>query len=424
MIWGLLYRFWISVLFVIPSLVLTLATAHAAPLKSLTGVYGRWANGPSKEPNYFPIAVWLQNPANAAKYKAIGVNLYIGLWQGPTEEQLRVLKQYRIPVICDQNEYALKHLDEKIIVGWMHQDEPDNAQGNTTVPVLPAKVVQRYKVMRSRDPSRPVFLNLGMGVAWDGWWGRGDRTKHPEDYPAYVQACDIVSYDIYPADFNVPDKPNTPAWFRRAEVGGKLWYVARGVDRLCGWAENRPVWNAIECTRINNPDNSKKITPQQVKAEVWMSIIHGSRGIIYFCHQFQPNFQEAALLADVKMSQAVSNVNRQILDLAAVLNSPSVLNAVEVTVVPAVLERDMEKLLPHTKGIALMVKKFAGATYLFAVRMHPSSAKGVFQLAGAFEKTVYVLGEKRTVTMKNGRFEDTFEVDAVHLYQIGGKPAK
>src|ERR1044071_3172543 len=32
----------------------------------------------------FPIAVWLQSPSNAARYQAAGVNLYVGLWKGPT----------------------------------------------------------------------------------------------------------------------------------------------------------------------------------------------------------------------------------------------------------------------------------------------------------------------------------------------------
>src|SRR5689334_2780858 len=35
------------------------------------------------DPNFFPLAVWLQNPANAARYKAAGINLYVALWRGP-----------------------------------------------------------------------------------------------------------------------------------------------------------------------------------------------------------------------------------------------------------------------------------------------------------------------------------------------------
>jgi hypothetical protein len=31
-------------------------------------------------------------------------------------------------VICAQNEVGLAHKNDPIIVGWMHDDEPDNAQ--------------------------------------------------------------------------------------------------------------------------------------------------------------------------------------------------------------------------------------------------------------------------------------------------------
>ena len=52
-----------------------------------------WTNGPPADPGYFPVAVWLQSPRNAAKYKAAGINLYIGLFRGPTEEELQTLRQ-------------------------------------------------------------------------------------------------------------------------------------------------------------------------------------------------------------------------------------------------------------------------------------------------------------------------------------------
>ena len=41
---------------------------------------------------HFPIGVWLQNPANAPRFRAAGINTFVGLWQGPTEAQLDALK--------------------------------------------------------------------------------------------------------------------------------------------------------------------------------------------------------------------------------------------------------------------------------------------------------------------------------------------
>ena len=294
-----------------------------------------------------------------------------------------------MPVICSQNDFALSRLDEKTIVGWMHGDEPDNAQSlgrgkGYGPPIPPAHIVEDYRRIRAKDPSRPILLNLGQGVAWDGWHGRGVRSNHPEDYPQYVLGGDIVSFDIYPA---VHDKP---------AVAGKLWYVARGVRRLRDWAdEERIAWNCIECTRIGNPN--VKPTPQQVKAEVWMSIVHGSQGIIYFCHQFQPQFVEAGLLADEEMAQAVGAINREIHGLAAVIHSPTLPDAAAVTTLPPDVADDMAQLLaPH--GIAVAAKRYQGVLYLFAVRMEDRPARGAFEVKGlSGEASVRVLGENRTL---------------------------
>ena len=83
---------------------------------------------PLVDPTIFPIAVWLQDPAQAARYKQAGFNLYVGLWKGPTEAQLKTLTAAAMPVVCEQNRVGLEHRDDPIIVGWMHGDEPDNAQ--------------------------------------------------------------------------------------------------------------------------------------------------------------------------------------------------------------------------------------------------------------------------------------------------------
>ena len=106
-----------------------------------------WTHWPS-DPNFFPISVWVQDPRNAAKYKAVGINLFVGLWEGPTEDQLAALSKAEMPVICGQNAVGLKHLDDPIIYGWMHGDEPDNAQSlpggkGYGPPILPAKIVKR-----------------------------------------------------------------------------------------------------------------------------------------------------------------------------------------------------------------------------------------------------------------------------------------
>lgn len=108
---------------------------------------------PLADPTLFPIAVWLQDPNQAGRYKAAGFNLYVALWNGPTEAQLKNPTAAGMPVICEQTRLALAHKDDPIIIGWMHGDEPDNAQeivdratGKRRYgpPVPPARIVAEY----------------------------------------------------------------------------------------------------------------------------------------------------------------------------------------------------------------------------------------------------------------------------------------
>jgi hypothetical protein len=231
-------------------------------------------------------------------------------------------------------------------------------------------------------------------VAWDNWYGRGVRSRHPEDYPEYIKGCDIVSFDIYPVVHEHP------------EVSGKLERVAYGVKRLVEWAKGeKVVWNCIECTRIGHP--TAKATPAQVKAEVWMSLIHGSRGLIYFVHEWKPKFNESALLDDPEMLAAVTDINRQIATLAPVLNSPDARGAVEV--------RSSDASVP----VAVLTKQQADGLYVFAVAMRDAETAAAFKLTPADKpRTVEVLGENRTLAVVDGGFSDHFRGWGVHLYRL------
>jgi len=377
---------------------LAFSIAAAAPIPPATPG-ARWTNGPLADASFFPIAVWLQNPSRAARYREAGINTYVGLWRGPTEEQIAALKRAGMRLICHQNEVALRHRDDDTILGWMHGDEPDNAQSlgpgkGYGPPIPPERIVADYQRLRAADPSRPVLLNLGQGVAWDQWIGRGVRRNHPEDYPLYVRGCDIASFDIYPVAHEAK------------AVAGKLDFVARGVTRLKQWAgPDRLVWNCIECTRIHNP--TRKATPAQVRAQVWMSLIHGSQGIIYFVHEWQPRFNEAALLDDPEMLAAVTVLNRQIASLASVLNSAPVGAGVEA--------RSSVAEAP----VRVAARRAGGFLYLFAVCMANQETEAVLSVpqapAGAEAE---VLGENRVIPARAGQIRDRFGPWEVHLYKV------
>jgi hypothetical protein len=371
----------------------------------------------SRDPKFIPIAVWLQDPKDAKQYKSMGVNVYVGLWGGPTEKQLAQLKKTGMKVICDQNAVGLKHRRDPLIVGWMHGDEPDNAQsiaggwpdlrnakvelsingeryGQYGPPVPPYQIIGDYHRIKAADPTRPVYLNLGCAVAWDNYFGRGVRSRHPEDYAEYAKGCDIVSYDIYPTNGTHP------------EVAGNLWLVAHGVSRLREWTNcQKPVWCWIECTKMG--EGGARPTIAQVRSEVWMALIHGAAGFGYFCHVFHPKTVGAGCLSDPEMVAGMRAVNLEVLSLAPVLNSPTVEKGAAVTSSNADVP------------VKVMVKKYRNETYLFAVAMRPGKTKASFTLKGVRAAAeTEVIGEDRCRSLNNGGFFDTFSNYATHLYRI------
>ena len=77
----------------LPALALAVTVGVNAAQAASGNPYARWQNGPARDESFFPIAVWLQPPAKARQYLDAGFNTYVGLWEGPTEEQLTALKQ-------------------------------------------------------------------------------------------------------------------------------------------------------------------------------------------------------------------------------------------------------------------------------------------------------------------------------------------
>jgi hypothetical protein len=344
--------------------------------------YRRWPLGPSPEPTFFPVAVWLQSPPNAARYAAAGVNTFTGLWMGPTDDQLAGVWS--------------AHLDDPTIEAWMQPDGPDNAQLNASGGydpcVDPATIQAGYQAFVASDPRRPVYLGLGRGVADTQWNGRGACTGRTEMYADYAKGGDLLAFHIYPHEDGVP-----------------IETVAAGVQNLVTWSEaKRPISATIEASDINGHGRP---TPGEIAAEVWMSLVHGAAGVQYFCHRFMPTFSETDCLDDAPTAAALSAINERIRALAPVLNTPTVANGVEVVSSVATIPVDV------------MLKRQGGATTLFAVEMRGGTTTATFTLrALPSHVTIEALGEGRTLTATptagGMTFTDAFSSYAVHIYRV------
>jgi hypothetical protein len=176
-----------------------------------------------------------------------------------------------------------------------------------------------------------------------------------------------------------------------------------------------------------------------------MSLIHGSQGLIYFCHQFKPKFIEAGLLADEEMAKAVGATNRRIHELAPVINSAPLKERVTVQCEPNSVSQEMAKLLGDGP-VALAARSQGGSLYVLSVRVEKEPVQATFSLRGVNGPAdvevlgenrrlkaegvggevrgpagYVVLGENRHLKAEGGRFTDHFAGYEVHLYRITAK---
>jgi hypothetical protein len=357
-----------------------------------SGYFARWPNGPSSDPSFFPIMVWMQSPDNAARFRDHGVNFFTGLWQGPTEAQLVGLASAGMPAACSQTGVWEEHLDDPAIEAWLQPDQPDNAQlqadGTYAGCIDPDSIVADYSTMVERDPTRPVFMNLGRGVVDENWEGRGSCSGRSDMYPAYAKGADVLTLITYPVNAGLP-----------------LDTVARGVDTLRGYsAAEKPVVAAVEASDIAGSGGP---TREQIRAEVWLALVHGAGGIQYFCHRTAPDVSETACIDDAATGVAMRTVNAEVTELAPVLNTPSL--ATGATTVTT----------PSSAVVDTMMKRNGGATYLFAVSPQAGNVTARFALpAGPESGTVDVLGEQRTLPIAGSAFSDEFSGYGVHLYRL------
>ncbi len=351
--------------------------------------HGKFPRGFPSDPSYFPIGVWMQNPANAERFAAVGVNHYVGLWQGPTAEQLRAARTAAMPVVCEQAGVWRDNLNDPNIQGWLQQDGPDNAQeldDGSYGPCIPPTVTQaRYAEMAAADSARPVVLLLGQGVAIPDWVGRGDCTGRTQDYVGYAESADILVNYTYPIANQHP-----------------LELVAVGIERLNEYARwQRPVFADIEASSIRG---LPRPTPHELRAEVWMSLIHGAAGVQYFCHRMEP-LNETDCLDDDETAAALTSLNRELLELAPALNTQS------YALAPQSVNPDVP--------VRAVLKRVGAERYVFAAAMADAETRSRFVIGGVDDATrVEVIGEGRELTPRAGAFEDEFAPYDVHLYRL------
>jgi hypothetical protein len=378
------------------------------PVDGGPGYFGRWANSLPTDASFFPISVWnetLNDPAgDTARYGRLGVNGYVGLWNGVNPQIAAALKASGQWAFAQPSATGAPGYGREL-AGYTWFDEPDGrdlcgempswlapdcraANGRTT----PAGIQAMADHVRAVDGSRPTFGQYTKPVALGA--GLDQTTRR-----AYVNAVDVVSYDFYPI---------TDPWENPAR---NLWEQADAVNQVRDLTgRTKPVWAFIETSRLfgDSPVGRVRPTDAQIQAEVWHAIIGGARGIEYFNHNFSgdPSYTQHLLIDPTYASTAaaVAQTNSQIHALAPVINAPYADNLVTVA----------------GGQVNVMAKYLDGAYYLFVGSRSKSPQTVSLRLNGIGTTSATVVNENRTVAVNAGTLTDTLSGEtAVHIYRIG-----
>ena len=312
-----------------PSTTTTATTTPAMTAKAKAAA-ATATSTPSSASSRFPIAVWLQDPAQttqiesgyptlAAAAKAEGINTFLGLYNWPSAFGVDANTgggSGEFQAACDAGEYVVAGGDpasntsaesvastEKVasdetqagtgtsctnyLAGYDWDDEPTECSTN---------VASQVAAIHAEDPTRPTVDNMASWVTW------GDSGCDSTADAAFA-APDITSSD----DYHNTDAWNVDNCTAAAHVSTSPWadcswlYGYQGAVQV-SLAGGKPTWEYIEtgtdelgfssqsgsnCDTSTNAcanGNEYNATAPQVNADAWDAILNGVSGIEWFCH--------------------------------------------------------------------------------------------------------------------------------------------
>lgn len=306
---------------------------------------------------FFPRMVWNQCPWAYPRSLAAGINVFMGTGCGDVTAQLHALAGRAQSVLgVDERGTPGGH-----VVGYHQLDEADeHVDRADSLPLLPS----------SRASRRVTFLTLTNHF----FSGAAPLPSGRGIYPGLISRAEMVGFDLYPLQ----------VWCRR----GTLHTVFEAQRELVGLAPGKPTYQWVEAAPMNQCFGLDP-SPALVRAETWLTIAGGARGIGYFPPEWRPDVEAE-----------IARMGRQIASLSAALLAPEA--AVAVT--------------PAGSPVRAGARRLNGATYVIAVNSWTDRVTAWIRVDGLRDGPLSVLGERRTVQARGGALADSFRGLGVHVY--------
>ena len=150
------------------------------------------------------------------------------------------------------------------LVGWTFPDEPEN-NGWT-----PASLRQSHSYVRGSSDGLLSFLTTGGGFLHAPY---RDSRVPLSAYGRFARMADVAGFDLYPLGHCQTD----------------LTAVYDAQRAFVKFAGSMPTFQWIETGPIKPTYcGGFKMTPAELRAEVWLAIAGGARGIGFFTHTWSP----------------------------------------------------------------------------------------------------------------------------------------
>ncbi len=194
-------------------------------------------------------------------------------------------------------------------------------------------------------------------------------------YPGLVAAADVVGFDLYPLQ----------EWCR----ADRLLDVYLAQKELVSLARGKPTFQWIEAAEWRCPGGSTAVTPETIRAEAWLAIAGGGRGLGFFPATWSR-----------PVGEAIAAVARDVSRLGPALFSYRADAAVTTPASP----------------IQVMARSHLGALYVIAVNTSRARVTATIRASQLDGRRLHLLDESRTVGADGAAFTDSFDPLGVHVY--------
>lgn len=284
--------------------------------------------------------------------------------------------------------------------------EPPLADKKPPSPRRPPETLKPVYEELKRFDTRPVYLNLTVS-----FYDRYKRYQSSDQlYRGYISVTDIIGYDHYPVY----------GWGKPGRVPEIAYATAKLVELTDG---KKPVWTILECTGWGQWTTFRPPTPEEVKAEVWMAIVNGAKGIGYFPHIWKPRYSWCKI--PEPNQRAMKETNALLTELAPLILSEESklkfeLKVAEPDPVAFTEGRAVPTRLRPLENITFTIRETDTSVYLFAVNLTREACVLTVKLPFRFAKALRY-ESKKVLTKDSVEFSDILAPLGVAIYRLKKK---